>query len=128
MIHNSNTRSFVQRPLEAPDGLDVCDQSKEHPQALCERCRTLGYYCRKFVPAATSANAAGAAATAAPATASTGGAGQSSSSAPGPVPGRSLGGNSLGAGATGGVCVRYTLAPSNATTQVLGQVNGTQRV
>lgn len=35
-----------QRPLEKPDGLDVSDQSKEHPQHLCEKCKVLGYYCR----------------------------------------------------------------------------------
>lgn len=35
-----------QRPLERPDGLDVSDQSKEHPQELCEKCQQLGYYCR----------------------------------------------------------------------------------
>ncbi|XP_068081091.1 uncharacterized protein [Anabrus simplex] len=36
-----------QRPLEKPDGLDVSDQSKVHPQHLCEKCKTLGYYCRR---------------------------------------------------------------------------------
>ncbi|XP_071467233.1 zinc finger CCHC domain-containing protein 24 isoform X2 [Marmota flaviventris] len=36
-----------QRPLEKPDGLDVSDQSKEHPQHLCEKCKVLGYYCRR---------------------------------------------------------------------------------
>ncbi|XP_055314381.1 uncharacterized protein LOC129575246 [Sitodiplosis mosellana] len=36
-----------QRPLEKPDGLDVSDQSKLHPQLLCEKCQHLGYYCRK---------------------------------------------------------------------------------
>lgn len=35
-----------QRSLERPDGLDVSDQSKEHPQNLCGKCRQLGYYCR----------------------------------------------------------------------------------
>ncbi|KAK1333806.1 hypothetical protein QTO34_006194 [Cnephaeus nilssonii] len=34
-------------PLEKPDGLDVSDQSKEHPQHLCEKCKVLGYYCRR---------------------------------------------------------------------------------
>ncbi|XP_064457804.1 zinc finger CCHC domain-containing protein 24-like [Ornithodoros turicata] len=38
-----------QRPLEKPDGLDVSDQSKEHPQHLCEKCKSLGYYCRRVV-------------------------------------------------------------------------------
>nr|CAB3267886.1 zinc finger CCHC domain-containing protein 24 [Phallusia mammillata] len=38
-----------QRPLEKPDGLDVSDQSKEHPQHLCEKCKSLGYYCRRIV-------------------------------------------------------------------------------
>ncbi|KAK2725406.1 hypothetical protein QYM36_000042 [Artemia franciscana] len=37
-----------QRPLEKPDGLDVSDQSKVHPQHLCEKCRVLGYYCRRI--------------------------------------------------------------------------------
>ncbi|CAM1321856.1 ZCCHC24 (predicted) [Pycnogonum litorale] len=37
-----------QRPLEKPDGLDVSDQSKEHPQHLCEKCKALGYYCRRI--------------------------------------------------------------------------------
>jgi len=36
-----------QRPLEVPDGLDVCDQSREHPMELCEKCKTLGHYCRR---------------------------------------------------------------------------------
>lgn len=36
-----------QRPLEKPDGLDVSDQSKVHPQHLCEKCKALGYYCRR---------------------------------------------------------------------------------
>lgn len=36
-----------QRPLDKPDGLDVSDQSKVHPQHLCEKCKTLGYYCRR---------------------------------------------------------------------------------
>ncbi|XP_031640239.1 zinc finger CCHC domain-containing protein 24-like isoform X2 [Contarinia nasturtii] len=36
-----------QRPLEKPDGLDVSDQSKLHPQLLCEKCQDLGYYCRR---------------------------------------------------------------------------------
>ncbi|XP_038112413.1 uncharacterized protein LOC6051870 isoform X2 [Culex quinquefasciatus] len=36
------------RPLEKPDGLDVSDQSKVHPQLLCEKCKTLGYYCRRI--------------------------------------------------------------------------------
>lgn len=38
---------YFQRPLEKPDGLDVSDQSKVHPQHLCEKCKTLGYYCRR---------------------------------------------------------------------------------
>ncbi|KAI1303075.1 Zinc finger CCHC domain-containing protein 24 [Halotydeus destructor] len=36
-----------QRPLDRPDGLDVSDQSKEHPQHLCEKCKLLGHYCRQ---------------------------------------------------------------------------------
>ncbi|XP_076349513.1 zinc finger CCHC domain-containing protein 24-like [Tachypleus tridentatus] len=42
-----NVYPHKQRPLEKPDGLDVSDQSKEHPQHLCEKCKTLGYYCRR---------------------------------------------------------------------------------
>jgi len=37
---------MLQRPLDKPDGLDVSDQSKIHPQHLCEKCKQLGYYCR----------------------------------------------------------------------------------
>ncbi|KAL8565006.1 Zinc finger CCHC domain-containing protein 24 [Nucella lapillus] len=37
-----------QRPLDKPDGLDVSDQSKVHPQHLCEKCQSLGYYCRRL--------------------------------------------------------------------------------
>nr|XP_022322668.1 zinc finger CCHC domain-containing protein 24-like [Crassostrea virginica] len=36
-----------QRPLDTPDGLDVSDQRKVHPQHLCEKCKSLGFYCRK---------------------------------------------------------------------------------
>lgn len=43
----SRPPSSLQRPLEKPDGLDVSDQSKEHPQHLCEKCKVLGYYCRR---------------------------------------------------------------------------------
>ncbi|KAJ8795090.1 hypothetical protein J1605_018677 [Eschrichtius robustus] len=43
----SMQRTLLQRPLEKPDGLDVSDQSKEHPQHLCEKCKVLGYYCRR---------------------------------------------------------------------------------
>ncbi|XP_055703124.1 zinc finger CCHC domain-containing protein 24-like isoform X2 [Phlebotomus papatasi] len=42
-----NVYPHKQRPLEKPDGLDVSDQSKVHPQMLCEKCKTLGFYCRK---------------------------------------------------------------------------------
>ncbi|XP_054455300.1 zinc finger CCHC domain-containing protein 24-like [Anoplopoma fimbria] len=42
-----NVYPHKQRPLEKPDGLDVSDQSKEHPQHLCEKCKDLGYYCRR---------------------------------------------------------------------------------
>ena len=41
---------MLQRPLEKPDGLDVSDQSKVHPQHLCEKCKHLGYYCRRDLP------------------------------------------------------------------------------
>ncbi|KAG7170876.1 Zinc finger CCHC domain-containing protein 24-like 1 [Homarus americanus] len=39
--------SLSPRPLDKPDGLDVSDQSKVHPQHLCEKCKSLGYYCRR---------------------------------------------------------------------------------
>ncbi|XP_052123197.1 zinc finger CCHC domain-containing protein 24-like isoform X2 [Frankliniella occidentalis] len=42
-----NVYPHKQRPLEKPDGLDVSDQSKVHPQHLCEKCKSLGVYCRK---------------------------------------------------------------------------------
>ncbi|CAK8686341.1 unnamed protein product [Clavelina lepadiformis] len=44
-----NVYPHKQRPLEKPDGLDVSDQSKEHPQHLCEKCKALGYYCRHIL-------------------------------------------------------------------------------
>ncbi|KAK7791022.1 hypothetical protein R5R35_003011 [Gryllus longicercus] len=43
-----NVYPHKQRPLEKPDGLDVSDQSKVHPQNLCEKCKSLGYYCRRL--------------------------------------------------------------------------------
>ncbi|XP_055380608.1 putative uncharacterized protein DDB_G0282129 [Condylostylus longicornis] len=43
-----NVYPHKQRPLDKPDGLDVSDQSKVHPQFLCEKCKTLGYYCRRM--------------------------------------------------------------------------------
>ncbi|CAG7837482.1 unnamed protein product [Allacma fusca] len=42
-----NVYPHKQRPLEKPDGLDVSDQSKVHPQHLCEKCRLMGFYCRR---------------------------------------------------------------------------------
>ncbi|XP_018903906.2 zinc finger CCHC domain-containing protein 24 [Bemisia tabaci] len=45
-----NVYPHKQRPLEQPDGLDVSDQSKVHPQNLCEKCKNLGYYCRRVRP------------------------------------------------------------------------------
>lgn len=42
-----NVYPHKQRPLDKPDGLDVSDQTKEHPQDLCEKCKGLGYYCRR---------------------------------------------------------------------------------
>lgn len=42
-----NVYPHKQRPLEKPDGLDVSDQSKVHPQNLCQKCKELGYYCRR---------------------------------------------------------------------------------
>ncbi|XP_043280721.1 zinc finger CCHC domain-containing protein 24-like isoform X2 [Venturia canescens] len=46
-INYYSSSSIRYRPLEKPDGLDVSDQSKVHPQHLCEKCKTLGYYCRR---------------------------------------------------------------------------------
>lgn len=43
-----NVFPHKQRPLEKPDGLDVSDQSKVHPQHLCQKCKELGYYCRRL--------------------------------------------------------------------------------
>ncbi|XP_014241367.1 zinc finger CCHC domain-containing protein 24-like [Cimex lectularius] len=45
-----NVYPHKQRPLEKPDGLDVSDQSKVHPQHLCEKCQQLGFYCRRDHP------------------------------------------------------------------------------
>ncbi|KAK3911802.1 Zinc finger CCHC domain-containing protein 24 [Frankliniella fusca] len=42
-----NVYPHKQRPLEEPDGLDVSDRNKAHPQHLCEKCKSLGVYCRK---------------------------------------------------------------------------------
>lgn len=42
-----NVYPHKQRPLEKPGGLDVSDQSKVHPQHLCEKCKFLGFYCRR---------------------------------------------------------------------------------
>ncbi|KAK0080770.1 hypothetical protein PV325_013342 [Microctonus aethiopoides] len=42
-----NVYPHKQRPVDKPDGLDVSDQSKVHPQNLCEKCKRLGYYCRR---------------------------------------------------------------------------------
>lgn len=42
-----NVYPHKQRPLEKPDGLDVSDLNKEHPQHLCQKCKILGYYCRR---------------------------------------------------------------------------------
>lgn len=35
----------TQRPLEKPEGLDVGDPQKSHPQHLCEKCKRLGRFC-----------------------------------------------------------------------------------
>lgn len=43
-----NVYPHKQRPLEKPDGLDVSDQSKVHPQHLCQKCKELGFYCRRI--------------------------------------------------------------------------------
>ncbi|KAJ7987383.1 hypothetical protein DPEC_G00325920 [Dallia pectoralis] len=44
-----NVYPHKQRPLEKPDGLDVSDQSKEHPQHLCEKLRTIWKLNRIFL-------------------------------------------------------------------------------
>lgn len=43
-----NVYPHKQRSLEKPEGLDVSDQSKVHPQHLCQKCQSLGYYCRRL--------------------------------------------------------------------------------
>lgn len=35
----------TQRRLEKPEGLDVGDPQKRHPQHLCEKCKRLGHFC-----------------------------------------------------------------------------------
>lgn len=37
-----------QRPLKKPDGLDVSDPNKSHPQELCDRCKQLGRFCGRY--------------------------------------------------------------------------------
>ena len=37
---NSNVYPHVQKPLEKPDGLDVSDEKKQHPQHLCQKCNS----------------------------------------------------------------------------------------
>ncbi|KAG8178252.1 hypothetical protein JTE90_000353 [Oedothorax gibbosus] len=44
-----NVKPHKQTPLEAPDGLDVSDDKKEHRQDLCEKCKILGYSCRDYL-------------------------------------------------------------------------------
>lgn len=41
-----NVYPHKQRPLQIPDGLNVSDQSRPHPQHLCQKCKVLGEYCR----------------------------------------------------------------------------------
>ena len=38
---------FSQRPLEKNFEIETSDKSKVHPQHLCEKCKQLGYYCRR---------------------------------------------------------------------------------
>ncbi|CAH0550906.1 unnamed protein product [Brassicogethes aeneus] len=40
-----NVLPHKQRPLKKPDGLNVSDPSKEHPQDLCQKCKQLGHFC-----------------------------------------------------------------------------------
>jgi hypothetical protein len=47
-VYTDDPLSFLQRSLEKPEGLDVSDQSKVHPQHLCEKCQSLGFYCRRL--------------------------------------------------------------------------------
>ncbi|PIK37554.1 hypothetical protein BSL78_25624 [Apostichopus japonicus] len=40
-----NIYPHTQRPLNKPDGLDVSDENKPHPQHLCEKCKAMGRRC-----------------------------------------------------------------------------------
>ena len=42
-----NTKVFAhtQNPISKPEGLDVSDPEKKHPQHLCDKCKELGRYC-----------------------------------------------------------------------------------
>ncbi|XP_071946974.1 ZAR1-like protein [Antedon mediterranea] len=42
-----NIYPHKQTPLKKPDGLDKSDLNKRHPQELCQKCKELGYYCRR---------------------------------------------------------------------------------
>lgn len=44
-----NVYPHKQTSLKKPAGLDVSDQSKAHPQHLCEKCKELGFYCRRAI-------------------------------------------------------------------------------
>ncbi|WIA17236.1 hypothetical protein OEZ85_014110 [Tetradesmus obliquus] len=42
-----NVYPYKQRPLEkSKDDSSKIDQTKHHPQHLCEKCKWLGHYCR----------------------------------------------------------------------------------
>lgn len=43
-----NVYPHKQRPLEKNVDFDVGEKSKVHPQHLCEKCKQLGFYCRRI--------------------------------------------------------------------------------
>nr|XP_034834896.1 zinc finger CCHC domain-containing protein 24-like [Maniola hyperantus] len=42
-----NVYPYKQMPLEKSRGLNKSDPSKQHPQALCQKCRSIKDYCGK---------------------------------------------------------------------------------
>ncbi|XP_045774284.1 zinc finger CCHC domain-containing protein 24-like [Maniola jurtina] len=42
---NINVYPYKQLPLNKAGGLNKSDPSKKHPQELCQKCRSLKYYC-----------------------------------------------------------------------------------
>lgn len=43
-----NVYPYKQMPLEKTDDDDKIDDTKPHPEELCEKCRQLGYNCRLY--------------------------------------------------------------------------------